>query len=606
MEKQGSPERSDSFTSTSQSDNAQQNEEPLSLLLQETDRYIESIDASSPPSSLEDVPECVSKLAKMVESITGNYEIKTKRFGVNEELGEEFTQAICRLSRLHWIDRANSAVHRVMSFLEEELRSLLCTENLTPNTPKNNQSESPAAESQNRGIKEGEEIVFPGFSPETITIMQKISTVMISSGYENECGLIYGLSRRDSFNNVLHTLGLDKLSVEDVHKMQWDSLEGQITTWTTVVRHCTNSLFTGERKLCEAIFPDHPEISKRMFGDLANAVVFRFLNFAEAVILTKRSIEKLFKFLDMYETLRDMLPTLDLDSENDLKMEIGVAKLRLAEAAADTFRQLENSIKSDNTRTPVPSGAVHPLTRYTINYLEYLCDYKDTLEQVFDETENSEQKTNDSDDNNRNGDDQPKPSAFTLQLISVMDLLDGNLEVKSKLYKDPALRWIFLLNNGRYILQKIKGSSGIRGMMGVNWLRKRSSELRKFHKNYQRETWGRVLQCLSHEGLQQVSGGKVAKSLVKERFKSFNQMFDEIHKTQSTWVVSDEQMQSELRASISAVVIPAYRSFWGRFKTCFDNRRQSEKYIKYQPEDIESSIEDFFDGNPTSMARRRN
>uniref|UniRef100_A0A9I9E1E3 Exocyst complex subunit Exo70 C-terminal domain-containing protein n=1 Tax=Cucumis melo TaxID=3656 RepID=A0A9I9E1E3_CUCME len=33
-------------------------------------------------------------------------------------------------------------------------------------------------------------------------------------------------------------------------------------------------------------------------------------------------------------------------------------------------------------------------------------------------------------------------------------------------------------------------------------------------------------------------------------------MFDEIHKMQSSWVVSDEQLQLELRISVSAVMIP--------------------------------------------------
>ncbi|KAL6139032.1 hypothetical protein ACLB2K_025199 [Fragaria x ananassa] len=141
-----------------------------------------------------------------------------------------------------------------------------------------------------------------------------------------------------------------------------------------------------------------------------------------------------------------------------------------------------------------------------------------------------------------------------------MALLDSNLEAKSKLYK------------------KIKDSQEINACMGDTWCRKRSSELRQYHKNYQRETWSRLLSFLSHEGLS--NHGKVQKPVLKERFKSFNAMFDEIHKTQSTRVVSDEQLQSELRVSISAVVIPAYRSFLGRFAQVLDPGRQTEKYVK--------------------------
>jgi exocyst complex protein 7 len=187
--------------------------------------------------------------------------------------------------------------------------------------------------------------------------------------------------------------------------------------------------------------------------------------------------------------------------------------------------------------------------------------------------------------------------------MRVMELLDTSLDGKAKLYRDVALSNFFMMNNGRYILQKIKGSTELSQLMGETWCRRKSSELRNYHKTYQRETWNKVLTCLSHEGLS--VNGKVQKPVLKERFKSFNSMFDEIHKTQSSWVVKDEQLQSELRVSISAVVIPAYRAFIGRFSQNLDGGRQTEKYIKYQPEDIETYIDELFDGKPHQSIGRR-
>ncbi|KAL6132711.1 hypothetical protein ACLB2K_064950 [Fragaria x ananassa] len=211
----------------------------------------------------------------------------------------------------------------------------------------------------------------------------------------------------------------------------------------------------------------------------------------------------------------------------------------------------------------------------------YACEYKDTLELVFkehakiertDSTSKSRDEYDARDTSYAVADDE---SPFAVQLVRVMALLDSNLEAKSKLYKEVALSSIFMMNNGRYILQKIKDSQEINACMGDTWCRKRSSELRQYHKNYQRETWSRLLSFLSHEGLS--NHGKVQKPVLKERFKSFNAMFDEIHKTQSTWVVSDEQLQSELRVSISAVVIPAYRSFLGRFAQVLEWREDGSE-----------------------------
>lgn len=99
--------------------------------------------------------------------------------------------------------------------------------------------------------------------------------------------------------------------------------------------------------------------------------------------------------------------------------------------------------------------------------------------------------------------------------------------------------------------------------------------------------------------------GKVSKPALKERFKSFNAMFDEIHKTQSNWLVTDEQLQSELRVSIASLVIPAYRSFMARFSSTFTPGRQTEKYVKYQPEDIETYIDELFDGNAGSQTGKK-
>jgi exocyst complex protein 7 len=64
-------------------------------------------------------------------------------------------------------------------------------------------------------------------------------------------------------------------------------------------------LFNTEKKLYNSVFSNQPHISRVVFSDIAQAVIVNFLNFAQAVVLTKPSPEKLFKFLDMYETLRD-------------------------------------------------------------------------------------------------------------------------------------------------------------------------------------------------------------------------------------------------------------------------------------------------------------
>ncbi|KAF5725434.1 putative Exocyst subunit exo70 family protein C2 [Tripterygium wilfordii] len=606
----------------------------LEKALEDIDQFVSNFPAKNKDDNDNplEIPAFVEKFLDLVEENIGRYDskgdlVKSKWCQVVEE-DALFIEALDRISKLNaalvefrsdathgsLINQAGGLQQRVMSYLEEEFRLLL-------EDSRNNEHDRGGggdgsaklkhSESDRCNLKEpeSEDVDFPGYTEEVLSSLNRIAKEMISGGHESECCELYMIARREAFDECLINLEFQKISIDDVQKMQWDALETEIATWSKTFKQCATVYFQGERKLADVVFTDYPSIAGSLFSNLTRGVLIQLLNFGEAIAMSKRSAEKLFKFLDIYETLRDSLPAMnglfEEESAKELKTETTTTRCRIGEAAISIFCDLENSIKSDTGKTPVPGGTVHPLTRYTMNYLKYACEYKDTLEQVFKEHSKIERADSSKRSQYDGGQDNETPERcpFSSQLMRVMDLLDANLEAKSKLYRDISLSSIFMMNNGRYILQKFKGSAEIYQVMGDTWCRKRSSDLRNYHKGYQRETWGKLLGCLSHEGLQ--VNGKVVKPVLKERFKSFNAMFDEIHRTQSCWIVIDKQLQSELRVSISAVVIPAYRSFLGRFSQHLDAGRQTEKYIKFQAEDIENAIDELFEGNPTSMARRK-
>ncbi|CAH9088968.1 unnamed protein product [Cuscuta epithymum] len=656
-------------------ESSQQPELPpdLSKVSEEIDQYISDSDnmaldskvgdddGSPRKKSLPDVPTYVDQFASLVEAkfegTSRNGEAAVKLSQLEEEEAEILFESVKRTSRLHKsllrlhssseekyaesiISRVGGVLHRAVSYFEDEFRSSLENHkipdpaagdgNLDAEKEENVEKEGGGGveeDSENSDRKQQPEMVeesnnFPGYDEKTVSCLNRLATTMIFCGYETECWQVYFISRRNALEESLLKLGFEKHSIDDVQKMNWETVEREIDAWIATFKHFTNVMFSCERKLADAVFHDCQGSSSSMsaesiFTCLSRSFVIQFFVFPEAVAMTKRSAEKLFKFLDLYEAMRDLLPIMytnfPTDYVNELKAEATLTSGRLGEAMVGIFTELENSIKSDSGKTPVPGGAVHPLTRYTMNYLKLAGDYKETLEQVFRQHQKIDRADSASGlsdfDYNRHSQQQQtsgsqKPPAgaqarqlspLEMQIAKVMDLLDTNLDSKSKLYKDISLSSIFMMNNGRYILQKVRGSPQINALMGDQWCRKRSSDLRQYHKNYQRETWGRLLQCLTIEGLS--VHGKVNKPVLKERFKSFNALFDEIHKTQSSWVISDEQLQSELRVSISNMVIPAYRSFLARFSQTFTPGRQTEKYVKYQAEDIETYIDELFDGN---------
>ncbi|KAL8474889.1 hypothetical protein ACS0TY_031342 [Phlomoides rotata] len=589
----------------------------LKKVSEEIDQYIATLSDESAPA--DSVPVLVERFGFLVETKTADYDSgdgPVRWSQLSEEDSASFLESITRVSSLlkalscrfssdqryaSSINLIGGVLQRAMSYVEEEFRSLLedykikdCNETKTPK-----QSDEPEEE---ESVPE-EDNYSPGYSDHTLSQLIRLSSAMIVGGHELECSQAFFAARRSALEDSLQKLGFEKYSIDDVQKMQWESLEKEIAAWIRTLKLCATH-FSSEHKLCNAVFSDHPSLSETLFCNLSQGVIIQLLNFSGAVALTKRSSEKLFKFLDTYEALRDSLPTLDnLFPEkwmNEVKTEASIVKGRLGESIISIFAELESSIKADSGKTPFPGGAVHPLTRYSMNYLKLAGVYKETLEQVYKEHQKIERadSATGSDFNYSSSEAESaavKQSPFQAQMIRLMDTLDHNLDGKSKLYKDNSLSSIFMMNNGRYIVQRVRGSEEMNSLMGDTWCRRKSTDLRQYHKVYQRETWGKLLSSLHPEGL--MMNGKVVKPVLKERFKSFNSMFDEIHRTQSSWVVCDEQLQSELRVSISNMVIPAYRSFLARYAQVFTPGRQTEKYVKYQGEDIETYIDELFDGN---------
>lgn len=561
----------------------------------EIDNLIDDLSNVDEKQHSTEIPDTVvDTFVRIIESKIKAYNCLKSgtRFGNMVEDDKYFIEAIRRLSKLKVIlnefqntssfNNISKVLQQAMVLMEEEFRALLQDSN-APSEPI----------TKGATLEPNNEEEFPGYSKENVLLMNKIATLMINAGYQYECCQGYSTIRKDELMDQIKRYEFEKLNVEDVHKSKWASLEPDITRWVKLTNHCSNILFPAEKKLGESVFSDHFSVFMGLFINLIRGITTSLLEFATAVAMEKPKGKRLFKFIDIYEAIRGIEVVFDnsvssdikLEESTTLKSEILSVGDSIGEAVVNIFCDLKNSIRNDTIKTTVSGGAVHPLTRYVMNYLKSAVDeYQNTLEDIFQQYLKLENEPS-SDVNN---------SSLSIQLLSVIDLLEANLETKSALYKDLSLRSIFLMNNFRYILQMVKGTNEMKQLIGDNWCRRKSSDVRNYHKSYQRETWTKLLQWLTQEGVQ--VNGKPSRPILKERFKNFNAMFDEIHKTQSAWVVSDEQLLSEIRVSINAVVSPAYRSFVGRYKPQFEGAKSIDKYIKYQPEDLESLIETLFEG----------
>ncbi|KAF3493243.1 hypothetical protein DY000_02052315 [Brassica cretica] len=89
-----------------------------------------------------------------------------------------------------------------------------------------------------------------------MSTLKKIAGAMISAGYETECCMSYETSRRRAFKEELSEIGFEGINVEDVQRIPWESLQGEIASWISIVRRCSSVLFPGELSFCSTVFPE--------------------------------------------------------------------------------------------------------------------------------------------------------------------------------------------------------------------------------------------------------------------------------------------------------------------------------------------------------------
>lgn len=448
---------------------------------------------------------------------------------------------------------------------------------------------------------------------DAVVDLRNIAERMIAAGYLRECIQVYGGVRKSAVDSSFRRLGIEKLSIGDVQRLQWEQLEAKIRRWIRAAKACVRIVFASEKKLCEQIFNGiGTAIDDACFMETVKGPAIQLFNFAEAISISRRSPEKLFKILDLHDALMDLMPDIEsvFESKSSESIRIQAVEIlsRLAEAARGILSEFENAVLREPSKVPVPGGTIHPLTRYVMNYISLISDYKQTLnELIVSKPSTGSRYSGDPTTPDMEFAELEGKTPLALHLIWIIVILQFNLDGKSKHYKDASIAHLFMMNNVHYIVQKIKGSPELREMIGDDYLRKLTGKFRQAATSYQRATWVSVLYCLRDEGLH-VSGSfssGVSKSALRERFKSFNAMFEEVHRTQATWLIPDSQLREELRISISEKLIPAYRSFLGRFRSHIESGRHPENYIKYSVEDLETAVLDFFEGYSVSQHLRR-
>ncbi|KAG4969783.1 hypothetical protein JHK85_036204 [Glycine max] len=212
--------------------------------------------------------------------------------------------------------------------------------------------------------------------PRVIPLLHDLAQQMVQAGHQQQLFRIYRDTRATVLEQSLRKLGVERLSKDDVQKMQWEVLEAKIGNWIHYMRIAVKLLISGEKKICDQIFDSVDSLKAQCFAEVTASSVAMLLSFGEAIAKSKRSPEKLFVLLDMYEIMRELQPEIERLFESKACIEMRDAAMnltkRLAQTAQETFIDFEEAVEKDATKTTVMDGTVHPLTSYVINYVKFL------------------------------------------------------------------------------------------------------------------------------------------------------------------------------------------------------------------------------------------
>ncbi|CAL9757674.1 unnamed protein product [Musa acuminata subsp. burmannicoides] len=455
-------------------------------------------------------------------------------------------------------------------------------------------------------IRESENDVTSSIQHGLVSNIISIANLMFLSNYDKECCQAYVAVRKEALEEYLSVFQIDKFSINEVFKMEWKQLNHMINKWKQAMCAFIQDFLARERHLCNLVFGKLPRSAREScFVEISKSSILQLLGIAMAIAIAPLKPERLFQILNTYEVLNDFLVRMEHFFPEDygscVLTECDEVLLRLKESVSGTIEEFKNNIQSNRSSTAFAGGGVHHLTKYVMNYIKALSAYSETLGLILEDQQGADQSSSTEDGGRKTSLDQ---SPLSWHLKSLTTILETNLDHKSQLYNDVSLRNIFMMNNICYMVDKVK-LSNLRNFFGDEWIR---VHIRKFHvheQKYERASWTSVLSFLRAEGLHKPGCSIPSLTVLKDRFRGFNHAFEEVYKAQTAWFVPNDGLREDLRISVSAQLIQAYRIFEGRYASHLDGERHRERYIKYSPDDLEEYLLDLFEGSPKSLQSQR-
>ncbi|XP_021889637.1 exocyst complex component EXO70A1-like [Carica papaya] len=404
-----------------------------------------------------------------------------------------------------------------------------------------------------------------------VNILRRISEILANNDCWDLCIEIYVKVRYRRAAKALMRLKPDYLRTytpEEIDKIEWENLEKSISLWIQHFNLAVKTVFVSEKRLCNQVLGEisimDGFIWLECFTKIADKIMAVFFRFGEGVARGSKEPQKLFKLLDMFDSLEKLKPKFIEIFEGQAGADI-VARFReleklLVHASTKVFWEFGLQIEGNSDGFPPPQdGSVPKIVRYAINYLKYLATETYSVpmakvlrtEQIWKSGILSKPETDE--------------NLLKDAIFDIMEALQRNLESKRLRYRDKTLASIFTMNTYWYIYMRSRNTE-LGKLLGEHYMRKKYKIIAEESAySYQNQAWGPLVRILAKEDeeLNSTEQDKDAiGGIVRGKMESFLKSLEEIMESHRVvYNIPDSILREQMREATVKLVVPVYSEF---------------------------------------------
>ncbi|KAI4337060.1 hypothetical protein L6164_015518 [Bauhinia variegata] len=437
-------------------------------------------------------------------------------------------------------------------------------------------------------------------SEQEVSALRRITETLAANDCLDLCIDIYVKVRYRRAAKALMRLNPDYLRThtpEGIDEMEWETLETAITLWIQHFEVAVKKVLFSEKKLCNQVLGTVMEglVWPECFIKISDKIIAVFLRFGEGVARSSKEPQKLFKLLDMFESMKkfklEFSEIFDGEAGVDICTRFRELEKLLIDSSSKVFWEFGLEIEGNSGGFPPPQdGSVPKLVRYAIYYLKYLA--KDNYRAAMAEVLRTEQiwKTGILSKPNRDED------LLKDAISNVMEALQRNIESKRSRCRDKILTHIFGMNTYWYIYKRTKNTE-LFGLLGEHYMKdKYKAVAEESAYMYQKYAWGVLVRILDVEDLNE-QGKETIGSVVTEKMENYLKCLDEISQMHGGYYsIQDADLREQIKEATLKLVVPAYAEFLESYSGLLKRK------LYPSPQRLQGLVSQVFDGGDAKLS----